>query len=160
MTLTSAAGPAYVIGVVKLYLNLPDTPRRASAYDQAVARSFFERGVPLDVVESALLLGSLRRLRRPAGALPLSRFARSPTSPPSSMRSNSCPYRPRFTPTSVSRPRNVVRAFGRSQRAPSAFATSKPMLWRVPAYRVPGLPSPTMSQSTGAVPPRRRTAPG
>jgi hypothetical protein len=72
MTLTSAAGPAYVIGVLNLYLQLPDTPRRASSYDQAVARSFFERGVPLDVVESALLLGSLRRLRRPTGALPLS----------------------------------------------------------------------------------------
>ena len=70
--MTSAAGPAYVIAVLQLYLDLPDTPHRASSYDQAVARSFFERGVPLDVVESALLLGALRRLRRPAAALPLS----------------------------------------------------------------------------------------
>jgi hypothetical protein len=70
--MTSAAGPAYVIAVLQLYLDLPDTPHRASSYDQAVARSFFERGVPLEVVESALLLGALRRLRRPAGALPLS----------------------------------------------------------------------------------------
>jgi hypothetical protein len=70
--MTAAAGPVYVAAVLKLYLDLPDTPRRASSHDQAVARSFFERGVPLDAVESALLLGSLRRLRRPKEALPLS----------------------------------------------------------------------------------------
>lgn len=69
--MTCAAGPVFVTTVLKLYLDLPDTPQRASSYDQAVARSLFERDVPLDVVESALLLGSLRRLRRPAGALPL-----------------------------------------------------------------------------------------
>jgi len=69
---TSAAGPAYVMAVLNLYLDLPDTPRRASPYDQSVARSFFERDVPLEVVESALLLGSLRRRRRPKDALPLS----------------------------------------------------------------------------------------
>lgn len=69
--MTSAAGPAYVAAVLTLYVDLPDTPRRASAYDRAVARAFFERAVPLDTVESALLLGSLRRRSRPAGALPL-----------------------------------------------------------------------------------------
>ena len=70
--MTPAAAPAYMIAVLNLYLALPDTPRRASSYDRAVARSFFERGVSFDVVESALLLGSLRRLRRPKDALPLS----------------------------------------------------------------------------------------
>ena len=69
--MTSAAGSAYVAAVLLLYVELTDTPRRASAYDQAVARSLFERGVPLDVVESALLLGSLRRRNRPGNALPL-----------------------------------------------------------------------------------------
>jgi hypothetical protein len=68
---TAVADPAYVMAVLKLYLDLPDTPRRASRYDQAVARSFFERSVPLHVVQSALLLGSLRRRNRPEGALPL-----------------------------------------------------------------------------------------
>jgi hypothetical protein len=66
---TSVAGPAYVTAVLTLFVDLPDTPRRASAYDRAVARSLFERGVSLDVVESALLLGSLRRRNRPEGAL-------------------------------------------------------------------------------------------
>ena len=69
--MTSVASPAYVTAVLTLYVDLPDTPRRASAYDRAVARAFFERGVPLDTVESALLLGSLRRRHRPDGALPL-----------------------------------------------------------------------------------------
>ena len=69
--MTSVASPAYVAAALRLYLELPDTPQRASAYDQAVARSLFERGVPLDVVESALLLGSLRRRSRPQEALPL-----------------------------------------------------------------------------------------
>lgn len=69
--MTSVAGSAYVTTVLRLFLDLPDTPRRASSYDQAVARSLFERGVPLHVVESALLLGSLRRRNRPEGMLPL-----------------------------------------------------------------------------------------
>ena len=70
--MTPAAGPAYVMAVLNLYLGLPETPSRASFYDRAVAESLWQRQVPLDVVESALLLGSLRRLRRPQGALPLS----------------------------------------------------------------------------------------
>lgn len=67
----SLAGPAYVTAVLTLYVDLPDTPRRASAYDRAVAQAFFERELPLDIVQSALLLGSLRRLNRPVGAMPL-----------------------------------------------------------------------------------------
>ena len=69
--MTPAAGPVYVTAVLRLFVDLPDTPRRASSYDQVVARSLFERGVPLHIVESALLLGSLRRRNRPEGALPL-----------------------------------------------------------------------------------------
>ena len=69
--MTTATGPAYVAAVLTLYVGLPDTPDRASAHDRAVARAFFEREVPLDIVESALLLGSLRRRNRPAAALPL-----------------------------------------------------------------------------------------
>lgn len=69
--MTSATGPAYVTAILALYVGLPDTPRRANVYDQAIARSLFERGVRVEVVESALLLGSLRRRNRPEGALPL-----------------------------------------------------------------------------------------
>ena len=48
------------------------TPLRASVSDQWLARRFHDDGVPLHVVEAALLLGSLRRLMRPADAPRLS----------------------------------------------------------------------------------------
>lgn len=69
--MTSAAGPTYIAAALALYLDLPDTPRRASPHDKQVARRLFDQGVPLKVVESALLLGTLRRRVRPEGALPL-----------------------------------------------------------------------------------------
>jgi hypothetical protein len=57
---------AYVAAVVTLYMDMPDTPMRISASDQWLARHFYQDGVPLETVETALLLGSLRRLIRPA----------------------------------------------------------------------------------------------
>ena len=48
-----------------LYVDLPDTPLRANTQDQRQARSWFDRGVPLAVVETALLLACLRRHTRP-----------------------------------------------------------------------------------------------
>jgi hypothetical protein len=63
---------AYVASVVTLYVELPDTPLRASISDQWLARHFHDEGVPLHVVETALLLGSLRRLIRPEDAPQLS----------------------------------------------------------------------------------------
>jgi len=63
---------SYVASVVTLYLEMPDTPMRVSASDQWLARHFHQDGVPLETVETALLLGSLRRLIRPADAPNLS----------------------------------------------------------------------------------------
>ena len=54
----------YVSSVLTLYVDLPDTPLRASASDQWLAHRFHADGVPLRVVETALLLGSLRLLIR------------------------------------------------------------------------------------------------
>jgi hypothetical protein len=62
----------YVSKVLTLYLELPETPLRSSLYDQKRAAELQLRGVPLDLIEAALLLGSLRRLLRSPGALPLS----------------------------------------------------------------------------------------
>ena len=62
----------YVAAVLILYVELPETPLRASVQDQWQARRLCDRGVPLRVVESALLLASLRRLVRPADGPPLS----------------------------------------------------------------------------------------
>ena len=56
----------YVTAVLLLYLELPDTPSRPSAADQSLARKLHQDAVPLTLVESALLLGSLRRMERPS----------------------------------------------------------------------------------------------
>ncbi len=71
--MSDAADPtAYIAAVLTLYVDLPETPLRASVSDQRLARRFHDDGVPLHAVETALMLGSLRRLIRPAGAPPLS----------------------------------------------------------------------------------------
>lgn len=73
--LDPASNPAlYTSTVLTLYVDLPDTPLRASIQDQRLAQRLFETGVPLSLVETALLLGSLRRLCRPSGVPPLPRI--------------------------------------------------------------------------------------
>ncbi len=72
--MTPAGEPAYVAAVLMLYTDLPDTPLRPSPQDQALARRLYEQSVPLSLVESALLLTSLRRLIRPPGLPPLPRI--------------------------------------------------------------------------------------
>jgi len=64
----------YVSSVLTLYLDLPDTPLRANTQDQRQARNWFDRGISLSVVETALLLASLRRLIRPHDVPPLPRI--------------------------------------------------------------------------------------
>ncbi len=61
----------YVAAVLVLYVDLPDTPLRATVQDQRQARRLYDRGISLRLVESALLLASLRRLVRPADVPPL-----------------------------------------------------------------------------------------
>ena len=63
----------YVSAVLTLYLDLPDTPLRTSVSDQRQARLWFDRGIPLTVVETALLLACLRRAVRPSDVPPLPR---------------------------------------------------------------------------------------
>jgi hypothetical protein len=61
----------YVSAAVLLYVELPETPLSASIRDQWQVRRLHERGVPLRLVESALLLASLRRMVRSADLPPL-----------------------------------------------------------------------------------------
>jgi hypothetical protein len=69
---TDSDATRYVSTVLTLYLGLPETPLRPSAQDRRCAREFYDRNVPLPVIESAFLLASLRRLLRPADLPPLS----------------------------------------------------------------------------------------
>ena len=69
--MTSAACPAYVAAVLMFYADLPDTPLRPAPRDQWMARKWHDQGVPISLVESALLLASLRRLTRPPDLPPL-----------------------------------------------------------------------------------------
>lgn len=64
----------YVALVTSQYIELPETPLRANQQDQRQARRWFDAGVPLTTVETALLLASLRRLDRPGDAPPLGRI--------------------------------------------------------------------------------------
>jgi hypothetical protein len=61
----------YVAAVIMAYIELPETPLSANLQDHRQARRLHDRGLPLRIVESALLLGSLRRLVRPADLPPL-----------------------------------------------------------------------------------------
>ena len=61
----------FVAAVLTLYLDLPDTPLRPSPADQSLARRLLVETVPLPLIESALLLGTLRRLSRPPDLPPL-----------------------------------------------------------------------------------------
>jgi hypothetical protein len=65
-SLLDPASPAevYVASVLTLFVDLPDTPLRATTQDQRHAHSWFARGVPLPIIETALLLASLRRKTR------------------------------------------------------------------------------------------------
>lgn len=56
----------YVRTVLNLYVQLPDTSPPARLRDRALADHFFARQIPIDIVETGLLLGSARRIfRRP-----------------------------------------------------------------------------------------------
>jgi len=61
----------YVPTVLRLYLELPDTPQRARCHDRRLAQELLDRDVPLALVEAALLLATARRNARSPTALPL-----------------------------------------------------------------------------------------
>ena len=71
MTAADAGSPAYVAAVLTLYLDLPDTPLRPSPMDQSLASRLHQQAVPLPLLESAMLLATLRRLSRSAELPPL-----------------------------------------------------------------------------------------
>lgn len=62
----------YLSAVLELYLQLPETPSRASSNDRKSAAVLHTRAISLATVESAFLLASLRRLGRSPDMPPLS----------------------------------------------------------------------------------------
>ncbi|HQN19119.1 MAG TPA: hypothetical protein PKV86_08270 [Syntrophobacteraceae bacterium] len=54
----------YAAAALKLYLHLPETPLKASSNDRQTAANLHDRGIRLEIIESALLLASIRRLSR------------------------------------------------------------------------------------------------
>jgi hypothetical protein len=62
----------YAAAALKLYLQLPETPLKASSNDRRTAETLCARGISLAAVESALLLATVRRLSRSPDMPPLS----------------------------------------------------------------------------------------
>ena len=60
----SASRNQYVKSVVAMYIQMPDTPLKPSSNDRITASDFFAKGIPLLIIEAALMLASLRRLSR------------------------------------------------------------------------------------------------
>ena len=54
----------YLSEVIRLYLLAPDTPRKASRRDWAIANNFYKLGIPLRIVAHAIRLAALRRYLR------------------------------------------------------------------------------------------------
>jgi hypothetical protein len=71
VTPVGAEEATYVAAVLMQYVDLPDTPLQPSLTDQTLARRLHSQVVPLTLVESALLLATLRRMTRPSELPPL-----------------------------------------------------------------------------------------
>ena len=61
----------YVRRLLEVYCATPGTSGTARRPDRLLAAQLHQRGVPLEVVENALILAAARRLARPADAPPL-----------------------------------------------------------------------------------------
>ena len=61
----------YVRQVLEAYRNTPGTCGHVRQPDRLLAIELFQRGVPLEKIENALVLAAVRRMIRPADAPPL-----------------------------------------------------------------------------------------
>jgi len=61
----------YVRKVLEVYRNTPGTCGHLRRPDRVLAVQLFQRGVPLNKIENALVLAALRRMIRPTDAPPL-----------------------------------------------------------------------------------------
>lgn len=66
--------PSYVAAVLELYRQAPTTAGRVRRADRHLAGELYQRGVPLETIENAILLTAVRRLTRnlkPPGLPPI-----------------------------------------------------------------------------------------
>jgi hypothetical protein len=61
----------YVRRVLEAYLNTPGTCGNLRRPDRLLALHLYQRSIPLNKIESALVLAAVRRMIRPADAPPL-----------------------------------------------------------------------------------------
>jgi hypothetical protein len=61
----------YVCRLLNAYRGTPGTCGAVRRPDRVLAAQLHQRGVPIEAVENAFVLGAARRLVRPAGAAPL-----------------------------------------------------------------------------------------
>ena len=61
----------YVRKVLEAYRSTPGTTGQLRRPDRMLAGELYQRGVPLNKVENALVLAAVRRMIRPADAAPL-----------------------------------------------------------------------------------------
>ena len=61
----------YIRQVLEAYRKTPGTMGTVRRADRMLAAQLYQRGVPVTVVENALVLAATRRLIRPTGAPPL-----------------------------------------------------------------------------------------
>jgi hypothetical protein len=61
----------YIQNVLNLYAHLPCSAFPARRSDRDLAGLFYERSIPIDTIEAALLLGLARRICRDKSASPL-----------------------------------------------------------------------------------------
>ena len=61
----------YVRRVLTAYGQTPTTAGRVNRQDRLLAARFYQRRIPLDVIENAFVLGAVRRLYRDPDNLPL-----------------------------------------------------------------------------------------
>jgi hypothetical protein len=57
----------YLRAIIDLYLAQPDTPAKAKRSDWAIAATFYQRKLPLEIVAHAIRLTTVRRFGRRGG---------------------------------------------------------------------------------------------
>ena len=70
MTRTTSPPSPYVAQILRLYCLLPDTPTRPRPPDRRLADELDRRQVPLDLICTAFVLATARRLFSPSAPLP------------------------------------------------------------------------------------------